>query len=77
MNHGRRPELKTDLAESAHTGELIFGGFAVMALGQPIYALLVLVVLKISIDLHAHQRERRVAQLMVPPETPAERKRPP
>ena len=40
---------------------LILGGFAVMALGQPIYALLVLVVLKITIDLRAHLRERRAA----------------
>jgi hypothetical protein len=38
---------------------LIFGGFAVMSLGQPIFALLLLVALKIAVDVHAHLRERR------------------
>ena len=38
---------------------LIFGGMAIMALGQPIYALTLLVVLKIGIDLYAHLREHR------------------
>lgn len=38
---------------------LIFGGMAIMALGQPIYALVLLVVLKIAIDLYAHLREHR------------------
>jgi hypothetical protein len=38
---------------------LIFGGKAIMALGQPIYALTLLVVLEIGIDLYAHLREHR------------------
>jgi len=38
---------------------LIFGGMAIMALGQPVYALTLLVVLKIGIDLYSHLRERR------------------
>lgn len=36
---------------------IIFGGFAAMMLGSPVYALLFLVVLKISIDLIAHKKE--------------------
>lgn len=42
---------------------LIFGGFAVMALGQPVYALVVLVALKIAVDLRAHLRERHRGRL--------------
>lgn len=41
---------------------LIFGGMAIMALGQPIYALTLLVVLKIGIDLYAHLREHRASK---------------
>jgi hypothetical protein len=43
---------------------LILGGFAVLALGQPIHALLVLVAVKIAVDLHAHARERGRARRM-------------
>ena len=46
---------------------LIFGGFAVMALGQPVYALLVLVSFKIAMDLRAHLRERRGPRFLVRP----------
>jgi hypothetical protein len=46
---------------------LILGGFAVLALGQPVYALLVLVALKIAMDLRAHRRERRGAGRMARP----------
>jgi hypothetical protein len=41
---------------------LIFGGMAIIALGQPIYALLLLVALKIAIDLYAHLREHRAPE---------------
>lgn len=37
---------------------IIFGGFGAMALGSPLWALVLLVVLKIGIDLAAHIRER-------------------
>jgi hypothetical protein len=37
---------------------IIFGGFAVMALGSPAWALALLVVLKIGVDAAAHVRER-------------------
>ena len=38
---------------------ILLGGWAVIALGQPIYALLLLVVLKIGMDLSAHLKEHR------------------
>ena len=38
---------------------IVLGGWAVFALGQPIYALLLLVVLKIGMDLRAHLKEHR------------------
>lgn len=38
---------------------LIFGGIAVMAIGAPVAALAVLVVVKTAVDLAAHRRERR------------------
>lgn len=38
---------------------IIFGGFAVMALGQPVAMLLVLVLLKIGLDVKLHLREHR------------------
>ena len=38
---------------------IIVGGWAVLWLGEPIAGLLLLVALKIGMDLHAHQRERR------------------
>jgi hypothetical protein len=42
---------------------IIFGGLAAMALGSPLWALLLLLALKIWIDLKAHLRERnRLAQ---------------
>lgn len=41
---------------------IIAGGFAVMALGQPLYMLVVLVLMKTGVDVVLHQREhRRVA----------------
>jgi len=43
---------------------IIFGGFAVMATGQALIALLLLVVLKIAIDIVAHLREH--AKLAAP-----------
>ena len=43
---------------------IIAGGFAVMALGQPIWALLILIALKIGIDLKAHSRSHRKIQEM-------------
>jgi hypothetical protein len=41
---------------------LIFGGMAILALGRPIYALSLLVALKIAIDLHAHLREHGASE---------------
>ena len=38
---------------------ILAGGFAVAALGSPLWALVPLVVVKIALDLHAHVRERR------------------
>ncbi len=38
---------------------ILFGGFGVQALGSPLWALLLLVVLKTGIDLAAHLREHR------------------
>jgi len=38
---------------------ILFGGFGVQALGSPLWALLLLVVLKTGIDLGAHLREHR------------------
>jgi len=40
---------------------LILGGLAVMALDQPVYALVILVAIKIAIDVRAHLHERRRA----------------
>ena len=56
---------------------LILGGFAVMALGKPVYALVVLVAVKIAVDLRAHLRERRAANPMSPAESASKMKRPP
>jgi hypothetical protein len=36
---------------------IIFGGFAAMALGSPLWALVVLLALKIALDLRAHVKE--------------------
>jgi hypothetical protein len=36
---------------------IVIGGFLVMGLGQPVYALLLMVVLKTAVDLRAHLRE--------------------
>ncbi|TVR07939.1 MAG: hypothetical protein EA385_11305 [Salinarimonadaceae bacterium] len=41
---------------------IIFGAFVVAALGEPLYALALLVVLKTAIDLAAHVREHAKAQ---------------
>ncbi len=38
---------------------LIFGGWLVMTLNNPLLALALLIVLKVAIDLHAHRGERR------------------
>jgi hypothetical protein len=38
---------------------ILGGGFLVMALGSPQFALALLVLLKIGFDLNAHLRERR------------------
>jgi len=38
---------------------IILGGFAIMAMGQPIAMLLVLVLLKIAVDVVLHRREHR------------------
>ena len=38
---------------------IIAGGFAITALGQPLFALLILIALKTAIDLRAHLAERR------------------
>ena len=48
---------------------ILFGGFGVQALGSPLWALLLLVVLKTGIDLAAHVREHRNAP--APGKTPA------
>jgi hypothetical protein len=47
---------------------ILFGGFGVQALGSPLWALLLLVVLKTGIDLAAHVREHRNAA--APSKTP-------
>ncbi len=38
---------------------IIFGGFAVMALGESVFLLLILVTLKLVLDIQLHQREHR------------------
>ncbi len=38
---------------------ILVGGFFVMSLGSPVYALLILILLKISIDIQAHIREHK------------------
>ncbi len=38
---------------------LIFGGWLVMTLNNPLLALALLIVLKVATDLHAHRGERR------------------
>jgi uncharacterized protein DUF6498 len=38
---------------------VLFGGWVVMLLGSPLFALVVLVVLKTAADLRAHRAERR------------------
>ncbi len=38
---------------------IIFGAFAVLQLGQPVWALALLVLLKVAVDVAAHLRERR------------------
>lgn len=44
---------------------VLFGGFAVNALGQPWYALAVLVLVKLGMDIVAHRREHRRLQAQV------------
>jgi hypothetical protein len=46
---------------------VLFGGFGVLALGEPWYALAILVLVKLGIDIVAHQREHR--RLADPPRT--------
>lgn len=41
---------------------VLFGGFGAMALGSPLWALLLLIALKIGLDLAAHLKEHRAAQ---------------
>jgi hypothetical protein len=38
---------------------ILGGGFLIMGMGSPVWALALLVFLKIGLDLQAHQRERR------------------
>jgi hypothetical protein len=38
---------------------ILFGGFAAMALGSPLWALLVLLGIKVALDLRAHLKEHR------------------
>lgn len=40
---------------------IIFGGFAAMALGSPVYALLLLIGIKTALDLKSHQKEHSLA----------------
>ncbi|MEQ9463913.1 MAG: DUF6498-containing protein [Haliea sp.] len=44
---------------------VLFGGFAVNALGQPGYALAILVLVKLGMDIVAHRREHRRLQAQV------------
>jgi hypothetical protein len=46
---------------------VILGGWIVLALGTPVPALLVLVVLKLIVDMRAHRREHRSVAVMRPP----------
>jgi uncharacterized protein DUF6498 len=39
---------------------ILLGGFGAMALGSPVWALLVLIAIKVALDLRAHLREHRV-----------------
>jgi uncharacterized protein DUF6498 len=39
---------------------ILIGGFGAMALGSPLWALVVLVAIKVGLDLHAHRKEHRV-----------------
>ena len=39
---------------------ILVGGFAAMALGSPVWALVVLIAIKVALDLRAHLREHRV-----------------
>ena len=43
---------------------LIFGGWIIMLMGMPTGALVVLLLLKTAVDLHAHQREHAVTGLL-------------
>ena len=40
---------------------IIAGGFAIAALGQPLFLLLALIAMKIALDLYLHQKEHRAA----------------
>jgi hypothetical protein len=46
---------------------VLFGGFGVMALGEPWYALAILVLVKLGIDIAAHRREHRRLQAQQEP----------
>jgi hypothetical protein len=39
---------------------ILVGGFGAMALGSPVWALVVLIAVKVALDLRAHLREHRV-----------------
>lgn len=51
---------------------VLFGGFGVMALGEPWYALAILVLVKLGIDIAAHRREHRHLQALHTPHDGAE-----
>jgi len=53
---------------------VLFGGFGVMALGEPWYALAILVLVKLGIDIAAHRREHRRLQAL---DTPLDDANPP
>ena len=44
---------------------ILFGSFAVMALGSPLFALVLLIALKTAFDLNAHQREHEKAAALL------------
>ena len=48
---------------------ILFGGFVVMALGSPVFALLILLLLKMFIDIQAHLREHKKYSEKKQPET--------
>ena len=64
----QEPDLRRVLEGAAKAGvdvskvrQALLGGFAAMALGSPLWALLVLLVLKVVLDLRAHLKEHRAS----------------